>query len=202
LSDAGEIREGSSMGTLALVGFMAVGKSAVGRLVAACLGLPFIDTDAVIERKAGGIAEFFSVHGEGAFRHIERDVVVAALDRGRREACVVALGGGAVSSSEVRAALGRLPHVVWLTAPLDVLWERTQVTGVTERPLAGDERDFRRRFKARSALYCSVATDKVANDGRHTLEHVAEEVVRIARGRQAGTGPEPAGTTRGDRRRP
>ena len=69
--------EGGATGviTVALIGFMAVGKSAVGRLVARRLGVSFVDTDALIEQREGPVSEIFAERGEQTFRALERDVV-------------------------------------------------------------------------------------------------------------------------------
>ena len=128
---------------VALIGFMAAGKSVVGRLAARRLQMPFVDTDALVEEREGPIAEIFAVRGEQAFRVIERDVVVEVLETALREPCVVALGGGAVLNGDVREALRRLPHVAWLTAPADVLWARVRSAAPGGRPLALDEPAFR-----------------------------------------------------------
>ena len=64
---------------MALVGFMGAGKSAVGRELAAALGIPFVDTDDLIVAKAGPIAAIFAERGEAGFRALEADVVTAAV---------------------------------------------------------------------------------------------------------------------------
>ena len=166
--------------TVALIGFMATGKSAVGRLAARRLKVPFIDTDALIEEREGPIAEIFAVRGEQVFRGIERDVVVKVLETALREPCVVALGGGAVLSGDVREALGRLPHVAWLTAPADVLWARTLSAARRGRPLARDEQAFRSLLEERNDLYRGVASNEVLNDGSRALAAVADEVAALA----------------------
>ena len=163
---------------VALVGFMGAGKSAVGRLVAKRLKVPFIDTDALIEEREGPIAEIFAVRGEQVFRGIERDVVVAVLEAALREPCIVALGGGAVLSGDVREALGRLSHVAWLTAPAEVLWARAAARG--GRPLARDEQAFRGILDERNDLYRRVASAEVLNDGSRPLAAVAAEVAALA----------------------
>ena len=165
---------------VALIGFMATGKSAVGRLAARRLKVPFVDTDALIEEREGPIAEIFAARGEQVFRGIERDVVVEALEAALREPCVVALGGGAVLSGDVREAQRRLPHVAWLTAPADVLWRRTRSAARRGRPLARDEQAFRSLLEERSDLYRRVASAEVLNDGSRALAAVADEVAALA----------------------
>src|SRR5690606_20292966 len=98
-----------------LVGLPGTGKSTVGRRLAARLGCAFADSDVLIERAAGRtIPEIFAVDGEAAFRRLESDVIDNAL---RTFAGVLALGGGAVTSTVVRAALkAAAVPVAWLTA--------------------------------------------------------------------------------------
>jgi shikimate kinase len=168
---------------VALVGFMAAGKSVVGGLAARRLRIPFIDTDALIREREGSIAEIFAQRGEQVFRVVERDVVVKVLQTALREACVVALGGGAVLGGDVREALRRLPHIAWLTAPADVLWARAQTAAAGGRPLAKDEDAFRRLLEERNDLYRRVATVEVLNDGSRSLDAVAAEVAALAAGR-------------------
>lgn len=164
---------------VALVGFMGAGKSDIGRRLAAWLEVPFHDSDDVIEHHHGSIADIFEVHGEGAFRQIERDEVVALVDRIVAQPGVLALGGGAVLGGDVRDALARLPHVVWLTAPAEVLWKRIRAASQQVRPLATDEHAFERLLAERSALYASVATLQVDNDGSEPPEQVAERVAMM-----------------------
>jgi shikimate kinase len=167
---------------VALIGFMAAGKSIVGRLAAKRLEVPFVDSDALVEQREGPIAEIFAVRGEQAFRVIERDVVVEVLETALREPCVVALGGGAVLSGDVRVALQRLPHVAWLTAPADVLWARVCSAAPGGRPLAQDEQAFRRLLDERNELYRRVASAEVLNDGSRAPAAVADELAGLAAG--------------------
>ena len=171
---------------IALVGFMGSGKSAVGRLAAKRLRVPFVDTDALIEEREGPIDEIFATRGEQVFRGLERDVVVEALESALREPCIVALGGGAVLSGDVREALGRLPHVAWLTAPAEVLWARATRRG---RPLAKDRQVFDRLFEERNDLYRRVASAAVLNDGSRALIAVADEIVALAADREPDAAP-------------
>ncbi len=164
---------------MALIGFMGAGKSHLGMLTAALLRVPFVDTDAVIVEQLGPIADIFAQRGEACFRDVERDVAVAALEKQARVPGVVSLGGGAVMHADVREALGRLPHVVWLTAPLEVLFARASGGG---RPLAQDEAAFRRLLDERAPVYRRLATATVANDGLRPPDDVAAEIAALARG--------------------
>ena len=170
-----------------LVGFMATGKSAVGRAVAARLGLPFVDTDLVIEAGHGPIPAIFARGGEQLFRELESDVVLNVLSAsGAGGRPLVALGGGAVTIPAVRTALAGAPLVLWLHAPADVLWERARRAPQGTRPLAEDEAAFRALLAEREALYREVAGLAVLNDGGRALDEVVEEVAAAVHGITAG----------------
>jgi shikimate kinase len=98
-----------------LVGMMGAGKSTVAGLLAVRLGWPLIDTDTLIERKAGtSVAEIFARDGEDVFRAAEAGAI-ADLEGGQ-EPLVVSVGGGAVVSEANRKALRAAGTVVWLRA--------------------------------------------------------------------------------------
>ena len=170
----------AKVSSLALVGFMGAGKSAVGMGVAHRRALPFIDSDAVIEEQMGPIAEIFAVQAEAHFRAVERDVCTALLERARTVPMVVSLGGGAVLSEDVREALRGVAHVAWLTAPPDVLWERVAAGGeAAVRPLAGDRAAFAALLATREPLYREVATAIVDNGAGRAVDEVVDELVQL-----------------------
>jgi shikimate kinase len=177
---------------VALVGFMGAGKSAVGRELAAALGIRFVDSDDLIVAQAGPIDAFFSARGEAAFRALEAEIVTAACAEALERPCVLALGGGAVLSGEVRAALSRFTHVVWLSASAGVLWERVTSLGQAERPLATDEASFGALLAGRESLYREVATQTVDVDARRPRDIAAEIAAALSgaagdvRGRAGG----------------
>jgi shikimate kinase len=116
---------------IVLVGLMGVGKSTVGRRLAARLGLPFVDADAEIEIAAGmAIADIFALFGEDYFRDGERRVIARLMD-GKPK--VIATGGGAFVNDDTRALILRDALAVWLKADLEVLVDR--VTRRDTRPL-------------------------------------------------------------------
>jgi shikimate kinase len=160
---------------------MGSGKSHVGTLLSRLLGVPFVDSDALIEAAEGPIDAIFAERGEAAFREIERRVVLDALAKLPERPAVLSLGGGAVSDGDVRAALRAAPCVAWLSAPVDVLWRRVRraaARGRGHRPLAADEPSFKALYEQRLPWYGEVATAEFRNDGGHSAAEVAERVAR------------------------
>ena len=155
-----------------LVGPPAVGKSTVGALLAGRLGVSFCDVDTVIERQQDRpITEIFAELGEPAFRRLELEATLAALAAGG----VLALGGGAVTNAQLRAALAG-HRVVWLRTTVHEAVRR--VGGSTTRPLlTGDVAgNWKRLASQRAPHYEEVATIVVDTAGR-TPAPVAAEIV-------------------------
>lgn len=141
---------------IVLVGYMGVGKSTVGPLLARELGVGFTDCDAAIEAFAEmPIPEIFSRRGEVWFRRTEERVIRDVL---AGEPGVFSLGGGAVESAKTRDLLGRTARVAWLK--LDPAESWTRVSG-SDRPLATDRERFLRRAARREPLYAEVAQQTV-----------------------------------------
>jgi shikimate kinase/3-dehydroquinate synthase len=144
---------------LALIGFMGAGKSRAATALAAARGGRALDSDALLEDSMGhSIAREFEVHGEGAFRAKEEELVCGLLAEAESDGVggsrsVIALGGGSVLSERVREALK--PH---LTVLVDIdpqtAWERA---GGVERPLARDRESFFALYEERRALYEELA---------------------------------------------
>jgi shikimate kinase/3-dehydroquinate synthase len=137
---------------LVFIGFMGAGKSSAAREAAAALEVPADDADALVEAKLGEpIADFFDREGETAFRAAEEELVGRLLETA--DGGVVALGGGALQSERVRAAMER--HVVvLLDVDLDTAWRRAHET---ERPLARDRAAFEALYGARGPVYEAAA---------------------------------------------
>ncbi len=114
-----------------LIGFMATGKSKVGKEIAYFLGRPFFDTDDLVEEFAGkNISEIFAHEGERAFRDLESKVVKQIS---QRRDCVIALGGGAVLRQENWALLASTGIIICLYADEQTLMER--ISSKSHRPL-------------------------------------------------------------------
>lgn len=118
---------------LLLNGFMAVGKSTIGPMVAARLELPFVDLDEEIERRAGkDIGEIFREDGEARFRRLELETTTDLLTREPR---VIAGGGGLLQDDRVRAIVEESALVITLTCPVEELARRASNDGPELRPV-------------------------------------------------------------------
>ena len=122
--------------SIVLVGMMGVGKSSVGRRLAARLSIPFVDADSEIENAAKmTIPEIFARHGEAYFRSGEARVLARLLESGPQ---VLATGGGAFMNEDTRALIKLKGVSVWLHADFDVLMRRTSKRR-SDRPLLQTE---------------------------------------------------------------
>lgn len=145
---------------IVLTGFMAAGKTAVGRKLARRLGREFIDTDRLIEKEAGcTIPEIFEKAGEKEFRRLERDIVENLAPAAP---AVIATGGGTFVDERNRERLRELGVVVCLITSVDTAVERAKRSG--KRPLAAGgraqmEKLFRKRMPAYREADVLVETD-------------------------------------------
>lgn len=167
------------MRSVVLSGFMATGKSTVGRLVASELALPFVDTDAVIAGEAGRtVGEVFASEGEARFRDREAEVVGRLLTDGTPR--VIAFGGGTVTIPSVRHRALEEATVVTLTANAETIGARA--TSITERPNLGARSPVDRardllalRREAYGECHATIPTDGIEPS------EVARRIVEIAR---------------------
>jgi shikimate kinase len=145
-----------------LVGTMGAGKTTVGRIVAEALGADFLDTDHLVEERAGKpVAEIFVDDGEQAFRALERAAVADAL---ADHTGVLALGGGAVLDSETRRLL-QGQRVVFLRVGLADAAQRVGL-GVSRPLLLGNVRGrVKQLIDERTPVYESLAQHTVDTDG-------------------------------------
>ena len=163
-----------------LIGFMATGKTSVGQIVAARLGRPFVDTDALIEAEAGrSVPRIFAEDGEAAFRRLEAEAVVRAAAAGGR---VIATGGGVVLSRENMDRLRRHGLIIALWADPKAILARVGRGG--DRPLLGDdpERRVHRLLEERSEFYRKA--DIVVETSALSLDEVADRVIAFVLARE------------------
>ncbi len=175
-----------------LYGFMGAGKTTVGEELSRRLGWPFLDTDRMVEGRAGKpVARIFDEDGEAAFRALEREAVAEAA---RVRPAVVACGGGAVLDADNARALRASGHMVWLRAALESVLSRAREG---ERPLLrGDPRGRAALLlEERAPRYRELADLVVDTDGLSVPE-VTERVLAelLAREAQTVTVALPTGT--------
>lgn len=166
---------------LILVGLPGAGKTTVGPLVARELGIPFVDIDPLIEERFGApVGEIFAAQGEAAFRELEGDLVVQALQAAAPQ--VIAPGGGwAAQPGNLEVVAGGALTVYLVTAP-ETASARTGSSG--HRPLldqpGGDRQARMRELYQQRERYYSRCDAAVATDGRSPGE-VAQAVAQLAR---------------------
>jgi len=163
--------------TVVLVGMMGSGKTAVGKALAARLGVPFLDSDCEIEKAANmTIAEIFQRDGEAFFRSRESEVIRRLLET---QVGVLSTGGGAFLAEANRRLVSDKGVSVWLDADLDLLWSR--VKGKSTRPLlrtAHPYQTLREIYEARVPVYAQ-ADLTVRADPEYSIDDMAARVQAV-----------------------
>ena len=169
---------GRHIQNLALTGFMGVGKSTMGRHLAASLKLKFVDTDELIEeREQKSIPEIFSLQGEDYFRNVERKLVLEMLDWDGR---VISTGGGLVSFGDNMEQLKQSAFVVSLWASAETIYSR--VKRQSHRPLLQGEdplETIRSLLASRKSAY--QLADLMINTDTRPMRQVSQIIVRAFR---------------------
>ena len=159
---------------IVLIGFMGVGKTSLGRLLASKLGRPFVDLDEKIERDTGlTIPEIFSIHGEKYFRELEKNAV---REISARRNIVIATGGGTVKDAENLRLLKNSGFVVCLTTEPEEIFRRTERRG--ERPVLDAAKENRletiRKLLAERQPFYSQADFQIDTTDWSPLQIVSE----------------------------
>ena len=161
---------------IALIGFMAVGKSAIGRTLAKKLRRRFVDLDAVIEKSEGmKVRDIFTKKGESYFRQLEKQVLEEVLSR---DGQVIATGGGAVMDDDNLRLLRERALLVGLTASIDVLLARAG--NAAKRPLlAGIDRRERIEtlLRERESRYAQARA--LIDTSDLSVDQAAEKIVQL-----------------------
>jgi shikimate kinase len=175
------VRRGDSeRPSIALIGLRGSGKSTVGRELASLLGGLCVDTDRLVVEAAGkSIARIFEEEGEAGFRRRECDAVTQVV---ATPPAVISVGGGAVLLEQNVRALRKVATIVWLTAPIEVLWERicADTTAADSRPPL-TEHTGRAELKLlesqRSPIYQNAA-DLTVDTAQGSIQEVAHAIAR------------------------
>ncbi|WP_156841306.1 shikimate kinase [Novosphingobium aquimarinum] len=154
---------------IVLVGMMGVGKSSVGKRLAALLDRQFVDSDDEIEASAQmSIPEIFEMFGEDYFRDGERRVIARLLQES--SSCVIATGGGAFCNPQTRKLILEKALTIWLDSDVDTLVERT--ARKDNRPLLkqGDPRQILAELREqRIPAYSEAPIHVTSSSGPHSL---------------------------------
>jgi len=173
---------------IVLVGFMGAGKTTVGHMLAEKLGLPFVDSDLIIESRSGrSVPEIFAADGEPAFRELERAAVAAEL---AEHDGVLGLGGGAVLDERTQGLLAGRP-VVYLETSFAELAKRVGMD--RPRPLLigiNPRAQLKTLLDQRRPVYSGLARLTVATDGREPAD-IAAEIAALLQEATAGRRPAP-----------
>lgn len=163
---------------IVLVGMMGVGKTSIGKRLAAYLNMRFVDADDEIEKAAGlSIAEIFEKFGESYFRDGERRVIARLIDGPPK---IIATGGGAFIDPSTRALILERATSIWLDADIKVLAER--VARRSHRPLLKD-RDpvevLSELGKVRNPLYAAADFHIRSDTSPHarTVENILKALI-------------------------
>lgn len=163
---------------LYLVGYRGPGKSTIGRLLAARLGRPLVDTDDAIESTAGmSIREIFAAEGETGFRDREQRAIAEVANE--PSSLVVALGGGAILRETNQALIQQSGRVVWLQGSPSALYARIQAdeSSTARRPrlsqLSGYD-EIVEVLAKREPIYRKLAELTIYTDRRTPDDIVAE----------------------------
>ncbi|MFB9886410.1 shikimate kinase AroK [Balneatrix alpica] len=161
---------------LILVGPMGAGKTTIGRLLSQSLGMTFMDSDKVIEERAGAnIPWIFDVEGEEGFRRREEQTIDELT---QQSGIILATGGGAVTREANRKVLGQRGVVIYLHATVEQQIERTAKD--KNRPLlqtANPAEVLNRLFAQRDPLYRELAT-LIINTDRRSPRSVVNEIIK------------------------
>ena len=162
-----------------LVGPMGAGKSTIGRRLARSLNREFVDTDHELELRTGvSISTIFDIEGEAGFRRRESELID---ELSKCAGLVLATGGGVVLAADNRKRLAARGLVVYLTAPVEVLFERTRKDG--SRPLLqteDPEQKLRTIMEEREPLYREIADIEIDTDEMNMQQTIKQVKSQIA----------------------
>ncbi|MBP9773996.1 MAG: 3-phosphoshikimate 1-carboxyvinyltransferase [Candidatus Peribacteraceae bacterium] len=140
---------------IVIIGMRASGKSNLGRRLSSSLRMPFVDTDKIIEKKAGtSVSEFVAQNGWPMFRDLEQSVIAESLKSGH----ILTLGGGAVESEATRKLIKERAIIIWMQTTAKGTFERLQIAKrpqLTDLPL---DQEVAQLHAKRDPLYAQLTT--------------------------------------------
>jgi len=167
--------------TAVIIGAPGAGKTSVGRRVAERLGLPFADSDHLVEQHAGArVADIFVDQGEAHFRQLEQEAIAEAV---RDFDGVLSLGGGAVMTQGTPELLAGIP-VVWLEVDLSEAVSRVGMNASRPLLLGNVRGTLATLLRERAPVYEALATVRIQTTGK-SLRVVVDDVCRALSDRDA-----------------
>ena len=160
---------------IALVGFMGVGKSSLGRGLSKKLNFSHIDTDIAIEKKKNmKINDIFEFYGENYFRELEQDIIIDIINNNKNT--VISLGGGSFLNIKIREIIKKRCISIWLNANIDVIYNRIEHSK-NIRPLFSktNKNDLEALLKKRSFIYKEA--DVKIETGKLNKNNLIEEIL-------------------------
>jgi len=161
--------------SIVLTGFMGVGKSSVGKVLANQLLRDFVDTDHLIEKEFNmPITKIFEKYGEEVFRSKEKELIQNLV---KKKLKVISVGGGAFLNEEIREACLKNGLVIYL----DISWKKwleRLPSLIQSRPLLKDkmENEIKELFEVRRKLYSSHHTRILVDN--HSILEVADTITK------------------------
>jgi XRE family aerobic/anaerobic benzoate catabolism transcriptional regulator len=164
---------------IALIGLRGAGKSTLGRLSAAALGIPFVELNEEIRQVTGmPVNEVMALYGQDGYRRLERQAVERIAST--HEVLMLAVAGGIVSEPETFGCLLRHFHTIWLRAKPEEHMARVRAQGDT-RPMAGNPAamdELKAILTSREALYArsDVQIDTSGRDEQQSLDDLLSAI--------------------------
>jgi shikimate kinase len=175
MSGFGQMKTARKTNLIFLTGYMGAGKSTIGRRLATALGYRFIDTDKALEKHfRRKMSVIFKEVGEIPFREEEERLIEKLAYRSNY---VVSCGGGTLTRTETFYTAQRAGILIYLSAPLDVLFERT-IFSQKDRPLLNipnTEARFKARFKTREPYY--IRADYTTETANRQSDEVVQDII-------------------------
>jgi shikimate kinase len=163
------------------IGFMGVGKTTVGQLVAQKLNRKFIDTDEEIEKEYGiATSEIFKKFGEKVFREKEKSLIISLC---KQKNLVVSLGGGAFLQEEIRNACLSSCIVIFLNLSFEKWSERINLI-IESRPVLNGKsiEEMKELFYKRQEIYSNHHI-KIDTDNKE-VEDIADQIIKLLENRR------------------
>jgi shikimate kinase len=161
--------------SIVLIGFMGVGKTTVGQLIAEKLNREFIDTDAEIEKEYGmPVTEIFEKIGEKAFRDREKSLITSLC---KQEDIVLSLGGGAFMQDEIRKVCLETCVVIYLNLSFERWLDRLELI-IDSRPVLQGKtvEEILQLYNKRKEIYANHHLEIISDEMEAAA--VADEIVR------------------------